>query len=93
MVEYVVEDHTDCHNVCLLLWDRSGACFVARNDSPDVLAERLSKRVNILEAELERLSKDHDANQSLIQEKETELVGLCSIRYAVFVATSRRNYG
>src|SRR5260370_32056473 len=45
----------------------------AKLNSPDVLADRLSRRISILSEELKQLSEDHDANQSAIQEKEAEL--------------------
>jgi predicted RNA-binding Zn-ribbon protein involved in translation (DUF1610 family) len=45
----------------------------ARNASPDILAEKLSSRVSLLERELNRLSDDKERNQTLINEKETEL--------------------
>jgi hypothetical protein len=44
----------------------------AKLNSPDVLADRLSKRISILSEELKQLSEDHDANQSVIQKKEAE---------------------
>lgn len=46
---------------------------VARNSTPDILAQSLSRRVKLLESELGRLSKDKDANQELVHEKEEEL--------------------
>jgi hypothetical protein len=45
----------------------------AKNTSPDALVEKLAKRISIQEAELERLSKDYEANESLIKIKEEEL--------------------
>ena len=45
----------------------------ARNASPDVLAEKLSSRVMLLEEELNRLSGDKEKNQALIEKKENEL--------------------
>jgi hypothetical protein len=45
----------------------------ARNSTPDVLARSLSERVKLLEIELERFSKDKDANQELVHRKEEEL--------------------
>jgi len=45
----------------------------ARNASPDILAEKLSSRVSMLESELDRLSDDKEKNQTLINEKEIEL--------------------
>jgi hypothetical protein len=44
----------------------------AKQHSPDALVERLSKRVSIQEAEIERLSKDYQ-NEVLIKAKEEEL--------------------
>lgn len=46
---------------------------LAKEDSPDVVAERLSKRVTLLEDEIERLSEDQDKNEALIKSKEAEL--------------------
>src|SRR5689334_20077094 len=45
----------------------------AKQHSPDVLVERLSKRVSIQETEIERLSKDYQGNETLIKAKEEEL--------------------
>jgi DNA repair exonuclease SbcCD ATPase subunit len=45
----------------------------AKNMSPDSLVEKLAKRISIQEAELERLSNDYEANESLIKTKEDEL--------------------
>jgi chromosome segregation ATPase len=45
----------------------------AKNASPDSLVDKLAKRVAIQEGELERLSKDYEANESLIKTKEEEL--------------------
>lgn len=45
----------------------------ARDSTPDVLARSLSERVSLLEAELERLSEDKEANQGLVHKKEEEL--------------------
>ncbi len=45
----------------------------AKECSPDVLVENLSKRVKITSEEIERLNNDRDANQQLIEEKESEL--------------------
>lgn len=45
----------------------------AKENSPDVLAERLSKRVTLLQAEIERLSEDQNKNELLIKHKEEEL--------------------
>jgi hypothetical protein len=45
----------------------------SQSNSPDALVEKLARRISIQEAELERLSKDHIANESLIRAKEEEL--------------------
>lgn len=45
----------------------------AEKQNPDALAKSLSERVDGLNKEIERLSKDKEANQSLISEKEIEL--------------------
>lgn len=45
----------------------------AAQSKPDALARSLSERVNHLNQEIERLSKDKDANRDLIAEKEQEL--------------------
>lgn len=45
----------------------------AHSSSPDVLAERYSRRVKLLSEELERLSKDQDKNEEEIGKKENEL--------------------
>lgn len=45
----------------------------AEKNSSDVLTERLGKRIQVFQTELERLSKDHDANESLIKSKEEEI--------------------
>ena len=45
----------------------------AKNASPDILAEKLSSRVVMLESELNRLSDDKEKNHTLINEKEIEL--------------------
>lgn len=45
----------------------------ANNNSPDVQAERLSKRLARQKEELQQLSSDYEANRTLIQQKEEEL--------------------
>lgn len=45
----------------------------ARSSTPDVLAQSLSRRVKLLEGELERLSSDNGSSQELVHEKEEEL--------------------
>jgi len=45
----------------------------AEKQKPDSLAKSLSERVDALNKEMERLSKDKTTNQSLILEKELEL--------------------
>ena|SRR6185436_2701945 len=45
----------------------------AKNASSDALVEQLAKRISIQEAELQRLSKDYEANEGLIKTKEEEL--------------------
>lgn len=42
-------------------------------ESPDILAHRLTTRVEMQQAELERLGLDKEANQSAINQKEAEL--------------------
>ena len=44
-----------------------------KEKSPGILEERLSKRINMLENELEKLSEDEVHNKEKIQEKEKEL--------------------
>lgn len=44
-----------------------------RNYTPDVLAQRLSERLRILNEELERLSADNKTSREVIQNKESEL--------------------
>ena len=44
-----------------------------KEKSPGILEERLSKRINILENELEKLSEDEVHNEEKIKEKEKEL--------------------
>lgn len=46
---------------------------VAKENTPDKLAQRLSDRIHILSAELERLSKDHYKHSDDIRQKEREL--------------------
>ncbi len=46
---------------------------VAKENSPDILAERLAKRVTLLQDEISRLSEDQNRNEKLIAEKESEL--------------------
>jgi len=46
---------------------------IAYEKSPDNLVNMLSKRINLQEEELERLSKDRDHNQTLIEKKEEKL--------------------
>ena len=45
----------------------------ARNSTPDVLAQSLSCRVKMLDAELKRLSQEKHANQKIVYGKEEEL--------------------
>jgi exonuclease VII large subunit len=45
----------------------------AEKRSPDILLDQLTKRIRSYEEELIRLSKDRDANQSLIEAKEEEI--------------------
>lgn len=45
----------------------------AEKNSTDILTERLDKRNKTYEAELIKLSKDYEANKSLIKEKEEEI--------------------
>jgi len=45
----------------------------AELQKPDALAKSLSERVETLNKEIERLSKDKEANQDLIDRKEAEL--------------------
>ena len=44
-----------------------------KEKSPGILEERLSKRINILEKELKKLSEDEVHNKEKIKEKEKEL--------------------
>lgn len=44
----------------------------AQNLRPDVLVERLGKRLKATESELVRLNEDHDSNATVIAEKEKE---------------------
>lgn len=44
-----------------------------RQNSPDVLAERLAKRTKLLEEELTRLSSDKSATEAQVNAKEAEL--------------------
>lgn len=46
----------------------------ARRTTPDVLAQTLSSRAKLLEAELERLSKDQNTSQEQIRKTEEELL-------------------
>lgn len=52
----------------------------ARIVSQDILAENLSKRVNLLVEEIERLNQDANSNERLIEEKEVKLL---SVRRAI----------
>ena len=45
----------------------------ARSSTPDILAQSLSGRVNLLQAELGRLQEDNNSTQEQIKQKETEL--------------------
>jgi rubredoxin len=45
----------------------------AEKNSTDILTDRLAKRISAFQIELERLSKDYEANESLIKEKEEEI--------------------
>jgi DNA repair exonuclease SbcCD ATPase subunit len=45
----------------------------ARRNTPDILAQSLSSRTKLLEAELERLSSDKGASSQQIEQKEAEL--------------------
>lgn len=45
----------------------------AQTQGPDVLAEKLSRRVTILSQELERLSRDQDKNKTEIAQREEKL--------------------
>lgn len=44
-----------------------------QGQQPDVLVETISKRVNVLTEELERLNHDGEANEIIINKKEKEL--------------------
>ena len=48
----------------------------AAANTPDALANSLNNRVNVLEEEIERLSKDKTHNQDEIQLKEKELISV-----------------
>lgn len=45
----------------------------AKSSSPDILTERLSKRIDILKSELESISSDHDIRKDIINHKENEI--------------------
>jgi DNA repair exonuclease SbcCD ATPase subunit len=45
----------------------------ARSSNPDILAETLSKRIQIYVSEIERLKEDQDANKDLINDIEEKL--------------------
>ncbi len=45
----------------------------AKERTPDKLAKKLSERIHILTAELDRLSKDKEKNKKIIEEKELKL--------------------
>jgi len=45
----------------------------SKEDSPDLLAERLSRRVAMLKEELELLARDHEKNKEIIEATEIEL--------------------
>ena len=45
----------------------------AQQQRPDLLVENISKRVKLLNEELERLNQDKEKNEQLISEKEKEL--------------------
>src|SRR6476659_6744752 len=47
---------------------------LANQNTPDILADRLSKRISILEGELANLAKDHDKNETAITLLESELM-------------------
>ncbi len=49
-----------------------------KSQSPDILAENLSKRVRLLVEEIESLNQDREKNEAIIQEKESELHSLQS---------------
>jgi SMC interacting uncharacterized protein involved in chromosome segregation len=52
----------------------------AKENSPDVLMERLNDRVKVLTDEIERLSKDKVANEAVIKEKSEKLVEVEKIK-------------
>lgn len=45
----------------------------SENQQPDILVQTISTRVKVLTEELERLSKDKEANENIIKTKEAEL--------------------
>jgi hypothetical protein len=46
---------------------------IAKESTPDILAEQLSKRSERLKSELEQLVKDNEGNTNLIKQKEEEI--------------------
>ena len=48
----------------------------AKQSSPDILMQKLHERIEILTAEIERLSKDKIANEGVIQEKNEQIIKL-----------------
>jgi hypothetical protein len=47
-----------------------------KSATPDILAERYSKRIDLLSAELSRLAKDNDKDTELINQKKADIVAL-----------------
>lgn len=46
---------------------------IAKSSSPDILVDRLSKRVDMLKNELVSLSSDHDTSKEALTQKEQEI--------------------
>jgi len=63
---------------------------IAENNSSDVLTERLSNRILVFETELKRLSKDYEANEGLIKEKEAEIQRMRDLMAEVAVEIGRQ---
>lgn len=45
----------------------------AKSSSPDILVDRLSKRVELLKKELDSLANDHDTSKEVLAKKEKEI--------------------
>jgi hypothetical protein len=58
----------------------------AKENTPDLLAQRLATRHRELSLELERLAADHEASQGLVHAKQTELD---KVRYEITVLNTQ----